>query len=754
MLKLSGDLRVSMLFVLLSAFASIGFAQTAPAARPAKPASQRTATKPAAKPAAAPAAPAGAPAQIDADTFGGYEARPIGPAQTGGRVADLEAVHEGQKLTIYVGSAAGGVFRSKDGGVTFRPVFDKQPVLSIGAIKIDPNDPKTIWVGTGESWTRNSVSVGAGVYRSKDGGDSWEFLGLKDSERIARIAINPKDSSMVYVCATGHLWNANEERGLYKTTDAGKHWTKVLSVDENTGCADVSMDPSNPDVLYAGMWQFRRHPYSFESGGPKSGFFKSTDGGKTWNKLTAGLPAGGEQDPIGRIAVAVAPTQPNRVYALVEAKHSALYRSDDAGATWKEMSSAFNLTGRPFYFARLVVDPTNPDRIYKPGFGFTVSDDGGKTFSGTGLGEGGGAHGDYHAVWIDPTNNEHLLVATDGGVYQSPDRGGNFRHLSSMPIAQLYHVGFDMDRPYNVYGGLQDNGTWMGPSNYPGGIYNRHWRNLGFGDGFWAMVDPKDPDIVYVEYQGGHASRVRRSTGEMKDIRPLPRPAMQGKKEEPELRFNWNTGMHVGPKSGNLYLGSQFLMRSTNKGDTWDRISPDLTTNNPEWLKQEQSGGVTVDNSDAEKYETIYHLRIAARRSRHLGGHRRRQRAGHAQRRGQLDERHEERPWPAAEHLGLDHQRRPLRSRHGLRHVRRTHVRRHEDLRLQDSRFRQDVAVARHSRHHRLRTRCPRRPGGPQPAVCRHRERIVPLHRRRQSLGAVHRQPAKRSCARRAGASA
>jgi photosystem II stability/assembly factor-like uncharacterized protein len=603
MLKRAQDLRVLVLSVLVCVAMLVtgGIAQTS-AAKPAAKAAGKTTAKPAAKRATKPAAASAASAPIDSDTFGGYEARAIGPAQTGGRVADIDAVHEGQKLTIYVGSAAGGVFRSRDGGVSFSPIFDKQPVLSIGAIKIDPNDPKTIWVGTGESWTRNSVSVGGGLYRSKDGGDTWQFMGLKDSERIARIAINPKDSNMVYVCASGHLWNANEERGLYKTTDGGANWTRILNVDQDTGCSDVSIDPSNPDVLYAAMWQFRRKPYSFESGGPKSAFFKSTDGGKTWSKLTAGLPAGGEKDPIGRIAVAVAPSQPNRVYALVEAKHTALYRSDDAGATWKEMNNSFNLTGRPFYFARLVVDPKNADRVYKPGFNFTVSDDGGKTFSGTGLGDGGGAHGDYHAVWVDAMNNENLLVGTDGGVYNSPDRGAHFRFLSNIPIAQLYHVSYDMARPYNVYGGLQDNGTWMGPSTYPGGIYNRHWRVIGFGDGFWAMVDPKDSDLVYVEYQGGHASRLRKSTGEMKDIRPLPRP------NEPELRFNWNTGMHIGAKSGNLYLGGQFLFRSTNKGDTWDRLSPDLTTGNPEWLKQEQSGGVTVDNSDAEKYETIFSI--------------------------------------------------------------------------------------------------------------------------------------------------
>jgi len=583
MFKLKQDLGVLVVFLSLAALPAASWAH--------QPGSRRTPK---------PAAPAVAPIPIDSDTFAGYEARAIGPAVTGGRIADMDVVHEGQRLTIYVGAASGGIFRSKDGGVTFQPIFDKQPIASIGAIKIDPNDPKTIWVGTGESWTRNSVSAGAGVYRSRDGGDIWEFMGLKDSERIAKILINPKDSKTVYVCATGHLWNANEERGLYKTTDAGKTWTRVLYVDPDVGCADASLDPTNPDVLYAGMWQFRRKPYAFESGGPKSAFFKSTDGGKTWTKLTSGLPAGGEKDPIGRIAVEVAPARPSRVYALVEAKRTALYRSDDAGATWQEMNNAFNLTGRPFYFARLVPDPVKPDRIYKPGFGFTVSDDGGATFGNLGNGPGGGPHGDYHAVWIDPKNTEHILVGTDGGLYASHDRGARFRFYSNIPIAQFYHVSYDMERPYNVYGGLQDNGTWMGPANYPGGIFGRHWRNIGFGDGFWALVDPKDPDIVYVEYQGGHVSRVRKSTGEMKDIRPLPRP------NEPELRFNWNTGMHIGEKSGALYLGSQFLMRSTDRGDTWQRISPDLTTDKPEWQKQEESGGVTVDNSDAEKYETIF----------------------------------------------------------------------------------------------------------------------------------------------------
>src|SRR5215468_9252557 len=539
--------------------------------------------------------------QIDSDTFGGYEARAIGPAVMGGRVADIDAVIE-KRLTIYVGSAGGGLWKSNDAGNTFKPVFDKQPSLSIGAVKVDPNDPKTIWVGTGESWTRNSVSIGTGLYRSKDGGDTWQRMGLENSERIARIVINPKDSNNVFVCVPGHLWNSHPDRGVFKTVDGGKTWNKVLYIDDNTGCADLAMDPENPQILYAGTWQFRRKPYTFASGGPTSGFYKTNDGGAHWRQLTNGLPSG----TLGRIAVAVAPSKHNVVYALVEAKRTALYRSDDSGGTWSEKNSDFNMVGRPFYFARIVVDPSNPDCVYKPGFGLTVSDDGGKSFAGASVGPGGGPHGDIHAVWVNPKNTDELLVATDGGVYQSEDRGAHWRYLSVLPISQFYHITYDMAQPFNVYGGLQDNGTWMGPSHYPGGIHNRDWHNIGYGDGMWVQVDPKDQDIVYVEYQGAKISRFRKSILERKDIRPLPRPG------EPDFRFNWNSPIHIGP-SGALYLGGQFLFRSTNQGDSWDRISPDLTTGNPEWLKQEESGGVTIDNSDAEKYETIFAISESAK---------------------------------------------------------------------------------------------------------------------------------------------
>ncbi len=533
---------------------------------------------------------------IDSETFEGFAARPIGPAAMGGRIAAIDAVQE-QRLAIYVGAASGGVWKSVDGGTTFEPVFDKQS-QSIGAVTIDPSNSKTVWVGTGESWTRNSVSVGTGVYRSLDGGESWQLMGLPDSEHISRIVVHPKDSNTVFVCATGHLWNANAERGVFKTSDGGKSWSKVLFIDENTGCADLAVDPQAPQVLYAGMWQVRRAPYSFSSGGPGSGLFKSTDGGATWRPARQGLPQG----DLGRIGLGVARSRHATVYAVVEAKRTALFRSDDSGENWIETNNSYNIVGRPFYFARIVVDPNNAERVYKPGFGLTVSDDAGKSFSSVFQGVFGGAvHGDFHDLWINPKNSDEMLVGTDGGLYGSLDRGARWRYLSNLPISQFYHVSFDMAQPYNVYGGLQDNGSWMGPSRAPGGIANHHWKNIGGWDGFWAFADPTDPDISYVEGQGGFIWRVRKSTGEHKEIQPLPRES------EPEFRFNWNAPIHISPnRPGTLYIGAQFLFRSRDRGESWDRISPDLTTNDPAKQKQEESGGLTIDNSDAERYETIF----------------------------------------------------------------------------------------------------------------------------------------------------
>jgi photosystem II stability/assembly factor-like uncharacterized protein len=538
---------------------------------------------------------------LDSDTLSGLPIRPIGPAATGGRIADIVAVREGQRLTIYIGSSSGGVWKSVDGGTTFKPIFDKQPSLSIGSLAIDPSDPQTVWVGTGESWARNSVSVGTGIYRTRDGGESWEALGLPDSEHISRVIVHPKDSNTVYACALGHLWNGNTERGVFKTADGGKTWNKLLFRNDSTGCAEMVMDPQDSNVLYAAMWDVRREPHNFRSGGPGSGLFKSTDAGATWHELRKGLPEG----DLGRIGIAVAPANHARVYAVVEAKnHTALFRSDDGGDRWTEVNNSFNVSGRPFYFARLAADPKNADRVYKPGFFLTVSDDGGKSFSAafsTSEGFGEAVHGDLHALWINPDNPDQMLLGTDGGVYQSLDRAAHWRFLSNLPVAQFYHVSADMADPYNVYGGLQDNGTWMGPSRAVDGIANRHWRVIGGGDGFWAFSDPSDADYAYAEYQGGMVSRFRKSTGEARDIKPLPRA------NEPEFRFNWNAPIHMSENHpGTIYLGGQFLFRSKDHGESWDRISPDLTTNDPARQHQELSGGLTIDNSDAEKFETIY----------------------------------------------------------------------------------------------------------------------------------------------------
>ncbi|MFQ5824130.1 MAG: glycosyl hydrolase [bacterium] len=534
--------------------------------------------------------------KIDSNTFGAIEARAIGPAVMGGRIAALDAVNSNPRI-IYVGAASGGVWKSINGGTTFKPVFDKH-TQSIGAITIDQAHPDTVWVGTGEGWVRNSVSVGTGVYETTDGGETWKLMGLEKSERISCILIHPRKSEIVYVAVLGHLWDANEDRGVYKSTDGGKTWERILYVDENTGCADLAMDPQEPNILYAAMWQFRRMPYFFTSGGPGSGLYKSTDGGKTWKKLTQGLPKG----EFGRFGIAVAPTRPSIVYAVVEAEKNAFYRSEDFGESWQELNSSFNIQARPFYFSKVVVDPKDYNRVYKPGFSLGISSDGGQSFTTPfGGGFGGGVHGDHHALWINPSNPFHLLLGTDGGIYVSYDKGNTWRFLNNLPVSQFYHVSYDMEQPYNVYGGLQDNGTWVGPSESPNGIENMDWQNVGGGDGFYAFPDPTDKDIVYCEYQGGNILRYHKSTGETKEIKPYP------KEGEPKYRFNWNTPITISPNNTDVfYIGAQFLFRSSDKGESWERISEDLTTNDPEKQRQEESGGLTIDNSTAENHCTIY----------------------------------------------------------------------------------------------------------------------------------------------------
>ncbi len=546
------------------------------------------------------------PVKVDSDTISGLGARNIGAAAMSGRISSVAAVKEGQRLTVYVGAASGGVWKSVNGGTTFKPVFDKEPVQSIGAITIDPKNAKTIWVGTGETWTRNSTSVGDGVYKSTDGGDNWTNLGLNDSERISKILVDPTNTNTVYVCATGKLWSDSDQRGVYRTTDGGKTWTKVLKgANASTGCSMMSMDSKNPQTLYAGMWDFRRKGWTFRSGGEGpnafsgSGLFKSTDGGTTWTELDEKSAKGLPPKPWGRIAMTVAPSKPNVVYAFIEAPmpKDGLYRSDDAGKTWVALDRSQNMIWRPFYYANLIVDPKDENKIYKPDGSLIASNDGGKSFSDI----SGGAHGDFHDVWIDPDNTDHLITGDDGGLWYSYDGGNRWWKAENLPISQFYHVSVDMDMPYHVYGGLQDNSSWVGDSQYPGGITNSRWENMYGGDGFWMFVDPSNPDYIYAESQGGYIGRINRKTHEARGIQPLPQY------KEGKLRFNWNTPIHISPtQNGTIYLGSQFLFRSRDHGQTWERISPDLTTNDPEKQKQEQSGGITVDNSSAEMHTTIY----------------------------------------------------------------------------------------------------------------------------------------------------
>ncbi len=543
-------------------------------------------------------------AKFDSDTISGLGARNIGSAAMSGRVAAIAAVKEDGRLTVDIGAASGGVWKSQNGGTTFKPIFNKESAQSIGAIAIDPQSPKTIWVGTGEAWTRNSVSIGAGIYRSTDGGDSWTNMGLANSERIAKIIVDPKNSGTVYACVPGKLWSDSEYRGVYKTSDGGKTWNKILKgANLSTGCSMISMSSQDSNVLFAGMWDFRRKGWTFRSGGENStaasgsGFFQTTDGGATWKELdeksAKGLPA----KPWGRVAVTVAPSKPNVVYAMIESTRSALFRSDDGGKTWEERDRSNWMVWRPFYFANLIVDPKNENKVYKPDFTLIMSEDGGKSFSGI----GSGAHGDFHDVWVNPENTDHLIVGDDGGVWYSYDGGNTWWKGNNLPISQFYHVSVDQADPYHVFGGLQDNSSWVGDSQYPGGITNGRWENLFGGDGFWVFPDPSDANYVYAEAQGGNVGRVNRVTLEGRFIKPLQNYG------EGKLRFNWNAPIHMSPnEKGTIYIGAQFLFRSRDHGQSWDRISPDLTTNDPEKQKQEESGGVTVDNSDAETHTTIY----------------------------------------------------------------------------------------------------------------------------------------------------
>jgi photosystem II stability/assembly factor-like uncharacterized protein len=547
-------------------------------------------------------------APFNSSTISGLGARNIGSAAMSGRVSAIDAIREPNgKLTIFVGAASGGVWKSEDSGTRYKPVFDEQPVQSIGAVALDPKNSKNVWVGTGESWTRNSVSIGNGIYKSGDGGETWTYTGLPNSERVAKIIVSPANGDTVYAAVPGPLWGDSPDRGLYKTTDGGKNWDLILKgANLSTGASGIAMDPNDPNVIFACMWDFRRKGWTFRSGGEgpdkpsSSGLFRSADGGATWTEVTPEANKGFPKKPYGRLAIAIAPSNSKRVYCFVESTESALFVSDDGGATWDKRDKSSWMVWRPFYFANLIVDPKNADRVFKTDGPLILSEDAGKSF--TVVGGFQGAHGDLHAIWIDPTNTQTVISGDDGGVYYSYNSGSRWWKAENLPISQFYHVSVDDSDPFRVYGGLQDNSSWVGQSQYPGGIANAQWENMYGGDGFWMFPDPADPDYLYAEAQGGYIGRVNRHTLQRRDIQPKAN-------YKEKLRWNWNTPIALSPtEKGTIYIGSQFLFRSRNQGQTWDRISPDLSTNDPEKQKQEQSGGVTIDNSAAEMHTTIYSI--------------------------------------------------------------------------------------------------------------------------------------------------
>jgi photosystem II stability/assembly factor-like uncharacterized protein len=541
-----------------------------------------------------------ATAQNQTNTFNtellkGIKPRNIGPAGMSGRVTGI-AVPEEHPEIIYVGTASGGVWKTVSGGIEWYPVFDKQPVQSIGSVAVSNKNNDIVWTGTGEGNPRNSHNSGEGIYKSLDAGRTWQCMGLKESKTIHRILIHPDNPEIVYAGVTGSAWGPNSERGVFKTIDGGKTWKKILFVNDSTGCADLIMDPSNPNKLFAAMWQYNRQPHTFTSGGKGSGMYISYDGGDTWHKKTHkhGLPEGN----LGRIGLAVSASNPDVVYALVESKKTALYRSNDGGATFNSVATN-NIGNRPFYYCEIYVDPTDENTLYNLYSVVSRSIDGGKSFQ-TIL-PYYGVHPDHHAWYIHPGNPKFMINGNDGGLNLTYDGGRTWRFVSNLPVGQFYHVQVDNEKPYNVYGGLQDNGSWIGPSEVwqYGGINNHHWQEVLFGDGFDVMPDATDIKYGYAMYQGGNLYRFDRTTGKSSFIRP-------NHPENKILRFNWNAALAQDPfHKSTIYFGSQYVHKSSNQGQSWQIISPDLTTNDTTKQKQSKSGGITIDATAAENHTTI-----------------------------------------------------------------------------------------------------------------------------------------------------
>ena len=527
--------------------------------------------------------------------------RNIGPGGMSGRVTAIDVVTKNPEV-IYVGTASGGLWKSESGGVKWKPIFEKEATASIGAVTIQQSNPSVIWLGTGEGNPRNSLNGGYGVYRSLDAGKNWDLMGLENTRHIHRIIIDPTNPNIIYIGAIGSPWGEHEERGVYKTKDGGKTWNKILYATNKTGVGDMVMDPNNPNKLIVALWEHKREPWFFNSGGEGSGIFITHNGGETWEERTDknGLPKGN----LGRIGLAIAKKKTNIVYALIEAKKNALYKSEDGGFTFKKINDKSDIGNRPFYYSDIFVDPQNENRVYSVFTYVNVSEDGGENFSQLmpAYGVDNGIHPDHHAWWIHPDNGNFMIDGNDGGLNITHDGGKTWRFIGNLPVAQFYHIAVDNEFPYNIYGGMQDNGSWRGPSYVfrSQGIRNDYWQEISFGDGFDVIPDRDNSRYGWTMSQQGYVSRYDWQTGNNYTVRPThPDPDVK-------LRFNWNSAINIDPYNNSIiYFGSQFVHKSTDKGLTWEIISGDLTTNDPEKQKQNESGGISMDATGAENHTTI-----------------------------------------------------------------------------------------------------------------------------------------------------
>ena len=539
--------------------------------------------------------------EFSMDLVKNMKPRNIGPGGMSGRVTSIDVVESNSEI-IYVGTASGGIWKSTSGGVKWEPIFEKELTASVGAVAIQQSNPSVVWAGTGEGNPRNSLNGGFGIYKSLDAGKTWKSMGLEKTRHIHRILIDPTNPDIVYVGAIGSPWGEHKERGVYKTMDGGKTWKQILFTNIKSGTGDLIMDPKNPNKIIAAMWEHKRDPWFFKSGGEGSGLYITHDGGENWNKITEkeGFPKG----ELGRIGVAIAPNNTNIIYALVESKKNALYKSEDGGFKWKKTNDKPGIGNRPFYYSEIYVDPQNENRLYTVFTYVNVSEDGGKNFKQLmpAYGVNNGVHPDHHAWWIHPTNGKFMIDGNDGGLNITKDGGKSWRFIGNIPVAQFYHINVDNEYPYNVYGGMQDNGSWRGPAYVwkAQGIRNSYWQEISFGDGFDVVPDKDNSRYGWSMSQQGSVVRYDYITGNNYSVKPTH------KDPNVQLRFNWNAAINIDPFDNNtLYFGSQFVHKSTDKGLTWSVISPDLSTNNPEKLKQSESGGLTMDATGAENHCTV-----------------------------------------------------------------------------------------------------------------------------------------------------